>query len=337
MVEAVVFDMDGVIVESEQRWEAARRRLVLDSGRDYPVQATRRMQGMSAREWEAYLHDELGVPGSPAEIGRQVVAEIAASYRSDLPLIDGAVDAVRALAARYRLAIASSANREVIELALSLAGLTDAFAAVVSSEEVERGKPEPDVYFEAAKRLGVAATSCVAVEDSSNGLRSAHAAGMGVVAVPNRAYPPAADALALADVVLDSIERLTPDVVAAAHPHLSPTEQGARMASITLPEPVASFVDAVNRHDDGAFLDAFTVGGAVDDWGRTFTGRDEIKAWSDKEFIGSRPTLTVEEFFEDGDELVVVGDWRSNHANGRSRFAFLVNGDRVAKVTIREG
>jgi len=213
MIEAVVFDMDGVIVDSEQRWEAVRRRLVLDSGREYPDGATRAMQGMSAPEWEAYLHDELGVPDAPAEIGRRVVDAIADSYREDLPLLPGAAEAIRALAARYPLAVASSSNRELIELALDLAGLADAFGAVVSSEEVDQGKPAPDVYLEAAARLGIAAQDCAAVEDSSNGLRSAHAAGMRVIAVPNRAYPPAADALALADVVLDSITELTAEVV----------------------------------------------------------------------------------------------------------------------------
>ncbi|MGW4929158.1 HAD family hydrolase [Agromyces sp. NPDC004153] len=216
MVEAVVFDMDGVIVDSEQRWEAVRRRLVIASGMAYPDEATRRMQGMSAPEWEAYLHDELGVPGTPAEIGRRVVAEIEASYRADLPLIPGVEEAVRALAERYPLAVASSSNRQLIELALDLAGLADAFQAIVSSEEVERGKPAPDVYLEAASRLGIAPEHCAAVEDSSNGIRSAHAAGMRVVAVPNRAYPPAADAVELADVVLDSIRALTPEVVAGA-------------------------------------------------------------------------------------------------------------------------
>jgi HAD superfamily hydrolase (TIGR01509 family) len=174
------------------------------------------MQGMSAPEWEAYLHDELGVPGSPAEIGRRVVSEIRASYRANLPLIPGVDSAILALAARYPLAVASSSNRELIELALALAGLSDAFRAVVSSEEVERGKPAPDVYLEAASRLGIAPQHCAAVEDSSNGIRSAHAAGMRVVAVPNREYPPAADALALADIVLDSISELTPEVVAGA-------------------------------------------------------------------------------------------------------------------------
>ncbi|BDZ58537.1 nuclear transport factor 2 family protein [Barrientosiimonas endolithica] len=109
------------------------------------------------------------------------------------------------------------------------------------------------------------------------------------------------------------------------------------MSSTDIPEPVGSFVETVNRHDGAGFLQAFTADGAVDDWGRTFTGREEIKAWSDKEFIGSEGTLTPEEVFTDGDELVVVGDWRSNHANGRSRFAFRTEGDKIAEMTIREG
>ncbi|PJJ53976.1 HAD superfamily hydrolase (TIGR01509 family) [Mumia flava] len=208
-----MFDMDGVIVDSEERWEDVRRRLVIDSGRPYPDGATRAMQGMNPAEWETYLSDDLGVPGSPREIGRRVVTAMAASYREDLPLIDGAVDTIRALAPRVPLAVASSSNRELIELALDLAGVRDAFGAVVSSEEVERGKPAPDVYLTAAGRLGVAAQRCAAIEDSSNGIRSAHAAGMRVVAVPNRAFPPEEDALALADAVVDTIGAATPQVV----------------------------------------------------------------------------------------------------------------------------
>lgn len=213
---AVVFDMDGVLVDSEERWAEIRERLVRDSGRDYPPEATGAMQGMSAPEWEAYLHDDLGVPGTPGEIGRRVVDALAASYREDLPLLPGAVETVRSLAASYPLAVASSSNKELIELVLDQAGIADAFAVVVSSEEVARGKPAPDVYLEAASRLGVDPTACVAIEDSSNGLRSAHAAGMRVIAVPNQAYPPADDALALADVVVDRLSDIAPEHVAGS-------------------------------------------------------------------------------------------------------------------------
>ena len=214
MPDAVVFDLDGVLIDSEERWDAARRAVVVDAGRPYPPEATRAMQGLSAPEWEAYLHDELGVPDPPAAIGRAVVDAMAAGYRDALPLLPGAVEAVTALAGRWPLAVASSANRELIELALELAGVAGRFRAVVSSEEVARGKPAPDVYLEAARRLGADPRRCAAVEDSSNGLRSAAAAGMAVIAVPNAAFPPSGDALALAVTVLANVGELTPAVVA---------------------------------------------------------------------------------------------------------------------------
>ena len=109
------------------------------------------------------------------------------------------------------------------------------------------------------------------------------------------------------------------------------------MTSPRIPEPVASFIETVNRHDDAGFLDAFTDGGAVNDWGREFTGRDAIKRWSDGEFIGSNGILTPEEVTVDGTAITVIGDWRSNHANGRSRFQFLTAGDKIARMEISEG
>jgi HAD superfamily hydrolase (TIGR01509 family) len=218
MVTAVVFDMDGVLVDSEGRWDDARRAVVAAAGQPFPDGATRAMQGMSAPEWEAYLHDELGVPEPAPEIGREVVDAMARGYRDALPLLPGARAAVDQLAAAYPLAIASSANRELIELVLELAGLQDAFAAYVSSEEVARGKPAPDVYLEAARRLGADPAACAAIEDSSNGLRSARAAGMAVIAVPNRDYPPDPDALALAGVVVERVDAITPRLVGELRP-----------------------------------------------------------------------------------------------------------------------
>jgi HAD superfamily hydrolase (TIGR01509 family) len=214
VIDAVVFDLDGVLVDSEERWDAARRAVVTAAGRPYPEGATRAMQGMSAPEWEAYMHDELGVGDPPEAIGRAVVEAMATGYRERLPLLPGAVETVRGLGARWALGVASSANAEIIELVLELAGLRACFDAVVSSEEVARGKPAPDVYLEAARRLGVAPERCVAIEDSSNGLRSAAAAGMTVIAVPNRAYPPERDALALAAVVVDGVGEVTPELIA---------------------------------------------------------------------------------------------------------------------------
>ena len=213
MPEAVLLDLDGVIVDSESAWAEAKHDLVDEAGGSWKPEATRAMLGMSSPEWSRYLREELGVPLSVEEISSAVVATLERRYRQALPLIPGAVDAVRRIAEGWQLGLASSSNREIIDLVLEHAGLTDAFAVTVSSEEVARGKPAPDVYLEAARRLGADPARCVAIEDSSNGLRSAAAAGTAVVAIPNREFLPGPDALALADVVLGSIEELTPGVV----------------------------------------------------------------------------------------------------------------------------
>jgi HAD superfamily hydrolase (TIGR01509 family) len=215
-IQAVVFDLDGVLVDSEQVWDDARRELVAELGGTWTDDATRAMMGMSSLEWSRYMHDELGVGLEPAAISAAVVQKLEELYRRELPLLPGAREAVRALAERWPLGLASSSNREIIDLVLELAGLTDAFAATVSSEEVARGKPAPDVYLEAARRLGVAPGDCAAVEDSTNGLRSAAAAGMTVIALPNEAFPPAEDALRLATSVISSLDELRPSLPALA-------------------------------------------------------------------------------------------------------------------------
>ncbi|WP_445151765.1 HAD family hydrolase [Baekduia sp. Peel2402] len=210
---AVVLDLDGVVVDTEEVWDRERRAYVSQHGGTWTDAATRAMQGMSSAEWSRYLVEELGADGDPAEVSKAVALMVVAEVQRELPLLPGAIRAVNALATEFTLGLASSANREVIDAVLDGAGITERFAATVSSEEVERGKPAPDVYLEAARRIGVDPTACVAVEDSSNGLRSAHAAGMIVIATPNHAFPPAPDALALAAVVVDGIKDVTPDVV----------------------------------------------------------------------------------------------------------------------------
>jgi HAD superfamily hydrolase (TIGR01509 family) len=209
-LDAVVFDLDGVLIDSEQVWDAARRAVVAEAGGQWHDGATRAMMGMSSPEWSAYLGNQLGVALAPAEISDRVVARVLDAYREQLPLLPGAVQAVRALAERWPLGLATSANREVIDAVLSSGGLTDAFTVTVSGDEVARGKPAPDVYLKAASELGVDPSRSAGVEDSSNGLRAAAAAGMVVVAVPNREFPPAADVLALAAAVVPSLRELTP-------------------------------------------------------------------------------------------------------------------------------
>ena len=216
VVEAVIFDLDGVLLDSEQLWNQAKQAFVRATGGRWRDDAPHAMLGMNSTEWSRYMHDELDVPLPQAQINRGVAARMEERYRSGLPLLPGAVDAVRGLADRWPVALASSASREIIDLVQELSGLTEVFAVTVSSDEVPRGKPAPDVYLEAARRLGVAPASCVAIEDSGNGLRSAAGAGLTAIAVPNPHYPPSADALALAAATITTLHELTPRLVISA-------------------------------------------------------------------------------------------------------------------------
>jgi HAD superfamily hydrolase (TIGR01509 family) len=209
VIQAVVFDLDGVLLQSEEVWDSVRERYVRERGGRYDEDVQRAMMGMSAPEWSAYLHDEAGVPDDRDAINRDVVARMLEAYRREVPLLPGAVGVVRRAAAAFPLALASSSNRAIFEEVLRLAGLADCFQATVSSEEVASGKPAPDVYLEAARRLGISPEACTAVEDSHAGIRSAKSAGMRVVAIPNASYPPDEEALRLADAVVDSLEELT--------------------------------------------------------------------------------------------------------------------------------
>ena len=213
MTEAVVFDLDGVLLDSEQVWDDAREQLARERGGRWHPQAQRDMMGMSSNEWSRYMHETVGLSEPPDEINREVVERLSAIYRDHLPTLPGAKEAVERLAARWPLGLASSSNRELIDLALELLGVKHLFAATVSSEEVGRGKPAPDVYLEAARRLGVDPARTTAVEDSHNGILAAKTAGMRVVAIPNSHFPPDEAALAEADVVLDSLAGLTAEAI----------------------------------------------------------------------------------------------------------------------------
>jgi HAD superfamily hydrolase (TIGR01509 family) len=213
--EAVVFDLDGVLVDSEPVWEQVRRQVVAEHGGRWPPDAQRRLMGMSTTEWSRYLSEDLGVGLPPDQVAALVIERMAARYTDHLPLLPGAIDAVRGIAERWPLGLASSSPRTLIDAVLEAAALRPMFAATLSTEEVARGKPAPDVYLSVAERLGIRPDRCVAVEDSSNGLRSAGAAGMRVIAIPHPRYPPDPDALRVARLVLTSLADLTPTAVAA--------------------------------------------------------------------------------------------------------------------------
>lgn len=214
-VQAVVFDLDGVLVDSEQLWDVVRREVAAEAGRPWPAEATRAMQGMSTAEWSAYLAGTVAIPAEPEAIAVTVIDRMAARYDVRLPLLPGAVEVVQRLARHWPLGLASSSPRRLIDTVLTSAGLAKQFRVSVSTEEVAAGKPSPAVYQTVVRRLGVDAARAIAIEDSSNGLRSAAAAGLGVLAVPHAAFPPADEALALADVVVNSLDEITPELVAA--------------------------------------------------------------------------------------------------------------------------
>jgi HAD superfamily hydrolase (TIGR01509 family) len=216
VIEAVVFDMDGVLLDSEHVWDDVRELLAAERGGRWSDRAQRDMMGMSSPEWSRYMHDEIGLAEPPEEINRIVVERMLGRYADGPPLIEGAVEAVARLAAEWRLAIASSSNRELIDAVLASTALGPLFELTVSSEEVARGKPAPDVYLEAARRLGVDPQRTAAIEDSHNGIRAAKAAGMRTLAIPNPRFPPGADALAEADLVLPSLDELTPAAIGAS-------------------------------------------------------------------------------------------------------------------------
>jgi HAD superfamily hydrolase (TIGR01509 family) len=214
LIRAVIFDLDGPLLDSESAWDGGRKSLVAEHGLEWPDGATEAMLGMSSPEWSRYVHETLGVPLEPAEISDRVVAQVLEGYERRLPLLPGAEQAVARIAERWPLALASSSNKPVIDRVMETSGWGDVFRAWVSSEEVDRGKPAPDVFLEAARRIGVEPADAAGIEDSNNGILAARAAGLRVIATPNPEFPPGAEALAAADVVLDSLDELTPAVVA---------------------------------------------------------------------------------------------------------------------------
>jgi HAD superfamily hydrolase (TIGR01509 family) len=213
LIRAVIFDLDGLLLDSESAWDGGRKALVAEHGLEWPDGATEAMLGMSAPEWSRYVNEQLSVPLEPAEISDRVVAHVLDGYEQRLPLLPGAEQAVARIAERWPLALASSSNKPVIDRVMETSGWGSTFRAWVSSEEVGRGKPAPDVFLEAARRLGVDPADAAGIEDSHNGILAARAAALRVIAIPNHEFPPGADALEQADVVLGSLDELTPEVV----------------------------------------------------------------------------------------------------------------------------
>jgi HAD superfamily hydrolase (TIGR01509 family) len=214
VIDAVVFDLDGVLIDSEQVWDTVREELALERGGRWHPGAQRDMMGMSSPEWSRYMHDKIGLRESPEEINRIVVDRMLERYADGPPWLPGALDAVARIARSYRLGLASSSNRELIDAVLAAGGIAHLFASVLSSEQVARGKPAPDVYLASTRALGVSPAASVAIEDSHNGIRAARAAGMHCIAIPNAQFPPG-EALDDTDLVLGSVAELDAATVAS--------------------------------------------------------------------------------------------------------------------------
>jgi HAD superfamily hydrolase (TIGR01509 family) len=213
-IAAVIFDLDGVLVDSEIWWDEIRTAFAGRHGRAWTGADQAAVMGANSAGWARIMRDRLALDMPEPEIEGEIVDAVVARYRAEgAPRIDGAVEAVRRVAADRRVGVASSAHRAVIDATLVATGLTEVFDVVVSSDEVAHGKPAPDVYLEAARRLGVDPTACLVVEDSKNGVAAARAAAMTVVLVPNHSVPPAPGAVELADLVLERLADLDPDTV----------------------------------------------------------------------------------------------------------------------------
>ena len=214
LIEAVIFDMDGVIVDSEIWWDEVRSAFAAEHDRTWTGADQAAVMGANSAGWARIMRDRLELAMPQADIQRAIVDGVAGRFRRDgAPLIDGAIESVRRIAARLPVAIASSSHRDVIDQALVATGLGDVFTVVVSSDDVAHGKPAPDVYLEAARRLGVPPAACLVVEDSYNGVRAGKEAGMFVVLVPNHSVPPAPGTADAADLVLDRLADLDPGTI----------------------------------------------------------------------------------------------------------------------------
>jgi HAD superfamily hydrolase (TIGR01509 family) len=210
MLQAVIFDMDGLLVDSEPCWDAARKAWAAERGVDWGPDDHRACMGVSTLAWAEYMIGRLALDLAPEEVIARVVGRMRDIYSRGIPYKPGAVEAVARAAAVGPVGLASGSEKSLIAMMLADAPMAGKFAAVVCTDDMPAGKPAPDVYLECARQLRVDPARCVCLEDSGAGIESGKAAGMKVVAVPDSRFPPRPEALALADVVLTSLEEFDP-------------------------------------------------------------------------------------------------------------------------------
>ena len=212
--QAVVFDMDGVIVDSGEVWQRIISELFIDYG--FSLSDLSRdafAGGDNSWQWASYLRQTVGIPLGEQQIIDRVIASLLTTFEKNISLLQGARETIACLADCYPVALASSSPRPVIAFILERTGLLRHFTTWISSDDVSRGKPMPDVYLEACYQLNMRPECCVAVEDSRAGIRAAKAARMKVIAIPQPLLPLDQDTLDLADKTLDSISCLRSDTI----------------------------------------------------------------------------------------------------------------------------
>ncbi len=225
MTQAVIFDLDGTLIDTEPVWDAVRRELAAQDGIEWPESASRAMMGMSTREWSRYMSDVVGVGPTAEIVARRTIDRLIERYDHDLPVLPGAREVVRRLAEHWPLAVASSSPRDLIEHALQALGVRGLIAVVRSTEEgTARGKPAPDAFLWAASQLNADPARTVVIEDSASGIQAGLNAGMPVIAVPRPFLTPPEDVLAGASVVLEHLDDLTVDLVRDLTPPFDPVE-----------------------------------------------------------------------------------------------------------------
>lgn len=204
-IQAVIFDLDGLLIDSEIVWNAVRSEVAAKQGVGWTNDDQRAVMGVSTAAWTAYMIDRLGLELTSEEVQKLVVERMIASYKKRIPFKPGATEVVKLAGAHYPLALASGSVRELIDLVVASPEFAGRFQVVVSADEVARGKPHPDVFLEAARRLSVPPEACVCLEDSGHGIDAGKAAGMRVVGVPDPRFMPSPESLGHADVVLGSL------------------------------------------------------------------------------------------------------------------------------------
>lgn len=213
MIEAVIFDMDGLLIDSEPFWDKARSSMAAKAGKDWNKDDHKAVMGVSTSEWVGYMISRLELVMSPKAVEQKIVAEMVTLYQRQIPYLPGAAEAVALSAAKYPTGLASGSPRSLIDTVTGDKALKGKFKAILSSDQIEHGKPSPDIYLATAKMLGARPKNCVCLEDSGNGILAGKNAAMKVIAVPDSRFPPGAEKLHAADVVLESLSEFSLEIL----------------------------------------------------------------------------------------------------------------------------